>query len=233
MFRYVFGGAVARYRARRLRRLPDAGDLRADGRLRRPEHRRRAGRGSRQGPRRAVPVAADGPLGGARRAHLGRRRPQRLRRAADDRRRVPRRLRHLRRRGWRSAAIVLLLLFGFAMSWVFALVALSVPNAEAAQAASFPILALLVFASNAFVPVETMPGWLQAYNEVQPGLDRRRRRAGALSRRRDAASRCSRHSPASPGSSTCSSRSPSTSTAGRCSPSPPPSCISILRAPAR
>ena len=41
-------------------------------------------------------------------------------------------------------------------------------NAEAAQAASFPILAILVFASTAFVPVETMPGWLQAYNEVNP-----------------------------------------------------------------
>jgi ABC-2 type transport system permease protein/oleandomycin transport system permease protein len=27
---------------------------------------------------------------------------------------------------------------------------------------------VLVFASNAFVPVETMPGWLQAYNEVNP-----------------------------------------------------------------
>jgi ABC transporter DrrB family efflux protein len=72
--------------------------------------------------------------------------------------------------GWAAFAfaIVLLLLFGFAMSWVFALVALSVPNAEAAQAASFPILAILVFASNAFVPAETMPGWLQAYNEVNP-----------------------------------------------------------------
>ncbi len=72
--------------------------------------------------------------------------------------------------GWLAFAfaIVLLLLFGFAMSWVFALVALSVPNAEAAQAASFPILAILVFASNAFVPAETMPGWLQAYNEVNP-----------------------------------------------------------------
>ncbi len=72
--------------------------------------------------------------------------------------------------GWPAfgAAVLLLLAFGYAMSWVFAFVALSVPNAEAAQAASFPILAVLVFASNAFVPVETMPGWLQAYNEVNP-----------------------------------------------------------------
>jgi ABC transporter DrrB family efflux protein len=72
--------------------------------------------------------------------------------------------------GWLAfaVAVLLMLAFGYAMSWVFALVALSVPNAEAAQAASFPILAILVFASNAFVPVETMPGWLQAYNEVNP-----------------------------------------------------------------
>ena len=65
-------------------------------------------------------------------------------------------------------SILLLLLFGFAMSWVFALVALSVRNAEAAQAASFPILAVLVFASNAFVPVESMPDWLQTYNKINP-----------------------------------------------------------------
>jgi ABC-2 type transport system permease protein/oleandomycin transport system permease protein len=67
-----------------------------------------------------------------------------------------------------AGAIALLLAFGFAMSWVFAFIGLLVPNAESAQAASFPILALLVFASIAFVPAETMPGWLQAYNEFQP-----------------------------------------------------------------
>jgi ABC-2 type transport system permease protein/oleandomycin transport system permease protein len=65
-------------------------------------------------------------------------------------------------------AIALLLLFGFAMSWIFALIGLSATNAEAAQAASFPILAILVFASTAFAPAESMPGWLQAYNEVNP-----------------------------------------------------------------
>ena len=41
-------------------------------------------------------------------------------------------------------------------------------NPEAAQAASFPVLALLVFASSAFVPLDTMPGWLQAFAEHQP-----------------------------------------------------------------
>jgi ABC-2 type transport system permease protein/oleandomycin transport system permease protein len=66
------------------------------------------------------------------------------------------------------ASIALLLLFSFAFSWIFALVGLRVPNAEAAQAASFPVLAILVFASTAFVPIDGMPGWLQAYNRVQP-----------------------------------------------------------------
>ena len=49
-----------------------------------------------------------------------------------------------------------------------ALVGLSSGNAEAAQAASFPLLAVLVFASNAFVPSYTMPDWLRAFAEHQP-----------------------------------------------------------------
>ena len=66
------------------------------------------------------------------------------------------------------AAMAVLLLFAFALSWMFALVALSVGNPEAAQAASFPPLAILVFASSAFVPVATMPGWMQVWAERQP-----------------------------------------------------------------
>ncbi|MEZ5237435.1 MAG: ABC transporter permease [Microthrixaceae bacterium] len=41
-------------------------------------------------------------------------------------------------------------------------------NAETAQAMSFPIIAPLVFASSAFVPVATMPTWLQGFAEHQP-----------------------------------------------------------------
>lgn len=66
------------------------------------------------------------------------------------------------------ASVGVILLFAFAMSWVFALVGLAAPNAEAAQAASFPVMAVLVFASSAFVPVRSMPGWLQAYANHQP-----------------------------------------------------------------
>jgi ABC-2 type transport system permease protein/oleandomycin transport system permease protein len=66
------------------------------------------------------------------------------------------------------AGLVVLLAFSFSLSWVFALVGLSVPNAEAAQAASFPLIAPLVFASSAFVPLSSMPGWLQAFASRQP-----------------------------------------------------------------
>jgi ABC-type multidrug transport system permease subunit len=55
-----------------------------------------------------------------------------------------------------------------ALSWMFALVGMSASNAEAAQAMSFPIIAPLVFASSAFVPVDTMPSWLQGFAEHQP-----------------------------------------------------------------
>ena len=54
------------------------------------------------------------------------------------------------------------------MSWIFATVGLWVKDPETAQAAAFPVLAPLVFASSAFVPVEHMPGWLQPWARNQP-----------------------------------------------------------------
>jgi ABC-2 type transport system permease protein/oleandomycin transport system permease protein len=66
------------------------------------------------------------------------------------------------------AALALVLVFAFALSWIVALVGLSVPNAETAQAAMFPIIAPLVFASSAFVDTSFMPGWLQAFADHQP-----------------------------------------------------------------
>jgi ABC-2 type transport system permease protein/oleandomycin transport system permease protein len=78
--------------------------------------------------------------------------------------------------GWRLhtnvwgllGAALLVLVFGYAMSWVFAVVGLAVGDPESAQAAAFPVLAPLVFASSAFVPVSSMPGWLQAFANHQP-----------------------------------------------------------------
>jgi ABC-2 type transport system permease protein/oleandomycin transport system permease protein len=78
--------------------------------------------------------------------------------------------------GWRPstspleviAGLALMLLFAHALSWVFALVGLYAANAEAAQAASFPILAPLVFASTAFVAAESMPAPLEWFANHQP-----------------------------------------------------------------
>jgi ABC transporter DrrB family efflux protein len=66
------------------------------------------------------------------------------------------------------AGMVLVLAFGYAMSWIFATVGLAVGDPETAQAAAFPVMAPLVFASSAFIPVSTMPGWLQPFAEHQP-----------------------------------------------------------------
>ena len=67
-----------------------------------------------------------------------------------------------------AAGVGVLVLFGLSLSWLFALIGLSVSNGEAAQAAAFPILAPLVFASNAFVDPSKMPGWLQVWARHQP-----------------------------------------------------------------
>jgi ABC transporter DrrB family efflux protein len=65
-------------------------------------------------------------------------------------------------------ACLVLLLFSYALAWVFALVGLSAPNPETAQVMAFPILFPLTFASGAFVPVATMPGPLRAFARNQP-----------------------------------------------------------------
>jgi ABC-2 type transport system permease protein len=56
----------------------------------------------------------------------------------------------------------LLLLLGYAFSWIGALIGLSVRSPEAATSAGLVWLFPLTFISNAFVPVSSMPGWLQA-----------------------------------------------------------------------
>jgi ABC transporter DrrB family efflux protein len=66
------------------------------------------------------------------------------------------------------AGIGITLLFSYALSWFFALIGLSAPNSETAQVMSFPLLFPLSFASSAFVPVQTMPTWLQGFARSQP-----------------------------------------------------------------
>lgn len=71
---------------------------------------------------------------------------------------------------WSDAmsAFALLLLFGFAFSWISASIGMLVRNTETAQVAGFIWVFPLVFASSIFVPVETMPDWLQAFATWSP-----------------------------------------------------------------
>jgi ABC-2 type transport system permease protein len=66
------------------------------------------------------------------------------------------------------AGIALVLLIGYAFSWVFAFIGLSASSPEAANAIGFTIIFPLTFISSAFVPVDSMPSWLQKFAEVNP-----------------------------------------------------------------
>ena len=66
------------------------------------------------------------------------------------------------------AAIGLTALFGFAFSWISAWIGLIVKDVETANVAGFVWLFPLTFASSAFVPLNTMPGWLQAFANHTP-----------------------------------------------------------------
>jgi ABC transporter DrrB family efflux protein len=66
------------------------------------------------------------------------------------------------------AGIGLMLLFGYAFSWVFAFVGLISSSPEASQSFGFIVIFPLTFISSAFVPVDSMPATLQAFAEVNP-----------------------------------------------------------------
>jgi len=66
------------------------------------------------------------------------------------------------------AGIGLMLLFGYAFSWVFAFIGLTASSPEASQSIGFIIIFPLTFVSSAFVPVDSMPAALQAFAEVNP-----------------------------------------------------------------
>ena len=63
---------------------------------------------------------------------------------------------------------VLLLFFGYAFSWVFALLGIMVSSPEAANSLGFMVVFPLTFISSAFVPVESMPAGLQWFAEINP-----------------------------------------------------------------
>ena len=65
------------------------------------------------------------------------------------------------------AAFGLLLVLGFAFEWLFITLGLFAGNAQAAQGLALLVFPL-TFVSSAYVPVDSMPGWLQAVAEHQP-----------------------------------------------------------------
>jgi ABC-2 type transport system permease protein len=66
------------------------------------------------------------------------------------------------------AGIGLMLLFGYAFSWVFAYFGLTASSGESAQAIGFIVIFPITFISSAFVPVDSMPSWLQAIADNNP-----------------------------------------------------------------
>lgn len=78
--------------------------------------------------------------------------------------------------GWRTHASIgsillgfgLLALFAYAFLWIGAVIGMSVRSPEVAQTAGLIWLFPLTFISNAFVPIESMPSWLQPVAEWNP-----------------------------------------------------------------
>lgn len=65
-------------------------------------------------------------------------------------------------------AICLVLVFSYAVSWISGTIGLLLKDSETVQVAGFLWVFPFVFASSVFVPVETMPSWLQVFARNQP-----------------------------------------------------------------
>ena len=67
-----------------------------------------------------------------------------------------------------AAMFALIVALGWAFSWLFQFIGVMVPSPAAAQMAGMTLMFPLLFVSSAFLPVETMPGWLRALAGVNP-----------------------------------------------------------------
>ena len=70
--------------------------------------------------------------------------------------------------GGNLAAVGLMLLFGFALSWLGVAAGALVRTPEALQGIMFAVVFPLTFVSSAFVPTDTMPDWMRVFAENQP-----------------------------------------------------------------
>jgi ABC-2 type transport system permease protein len=66
------------------------------------------------------------------------------------------------------AATVLAVFAGWSLAWIFAWFGTIGRSAQGVQGVSLMVMFPLTFLSNAFVPTDTMPGWLQAFADVNP-----------------------------------------------------------------
>ncbi len=66
------------------------------------------------------------------------------------------------------AGIVLAVITGWSLAWIFLWIGTKARSAGAVQGMSMMIMFPLAFLSNAFVPVDTLPGWLQVVTRVNP-----------------------------------------------------------------
>ncbi len=66
------------------------------------------------------------------------------------------------------AAVALLLVFCFSLSWLWLIVGFKVRTPNAVMGVSMMVLFPLTFVSSVFAPPETMPGWLRAFVDVNP-----------------------------------------------------------------
>jgi ABC-2 type transport system permease protein/oleandomycin transport system permease protein len=66
------------------------------------------------------------------------------------------------------AGVAVILAFGYAFSWMYAAIGLATKDPETAQITGILPFFVLLFASNAIVPVATMPTWLQGFARNQP-----------------------------------------------------------------
>jgi len=66
------------------------------------------------------------------------------------------------------AAVALLLVFAFSMSWIWTAVGLKMQTPESVMQTSMTVLFPITFASNVFVDPSTMPGWVQSFVNNNP-----------------------------------------------------------------
>lgn len=66
------------------------------------------------------------------------------------------------------AAVALALVFALAVSWVWVLLAVVIKDPQGVQGLGAVVIFPLAFASNIFIPTDTMPAWLQTFTSWNP-----------------------------------------------------------------